>query len=1150
MDMPAAGLGFFLRDRRRSAGLTQRELARLAGLGVGVVRDLEQGVTRFPRPGSVARIAAALGLPAAQISAVAAAKDGTAQVATAWRLPRTSAAREPVGPQEAMAGGNGHPARVRLGVLGPLAAWRDDAVLALGPVRQRTVLGVLAVRPNTLVHRDVIGQSLWGEAQPASAVTMIQSYVSQLRRALSDGLAAPGPLASAGTAYRLLATEDDLDLLVFSRLLRAAREAAAKGKPAQALRLYEQALSVWRGEPLADLDALRGDPAVIGLNRQLATTVVEYAAVAGSMGAHERALAPLQALADREPLNERAHSCLMIALAGCGQQAAALDSYDKLRRRLDDQLGVRPGREVTDAHVRVLRGTIAGHAPRHLPGPEDHSPPPARPSLAEPRPAAGSAVLAPGWPVCQLPAATADFTGRTDQIRLLADAVHNRDEAVGVPVVAISGLPGSGKTALALQAAHHVRAAFPDGQLWAVLDGASLRPRDPSDVLGELLRALGMHGLAIPERAEERAAAFRSLLADRRMLIIADDAASASQVRALLPGTAGSAVIVTSRSQLTDLEGARLLPLDPLPHAEAISLLARIVGSQRVEAEPEAASQLVTSCGRLPLAVRIAGARLAARPSWPVALLTERLASQHSRLDELQTTGLSVRASLTLSYLALDDLPQRAYRLLGLLGPADIAEWVVAALLGITDAAEVVDDLANCSLLTPAGTDITRTPRYRLHDLLRDYAVERLADEPADERDAAVGRALDAWLQLAALADSRLPCGPYFPRPALAEVPGVLPDRVAEQVTSDAVAWFTAERANALAAIELACTAGALRKATQLATFLASYQHFQARLDDVEQAWRAIGGAARQAGDLATASYAELRLAVNLCVGGAHADAVPIVRNCVDAFVRLADQRNLAVALCWLAVCEFNLGTFSSARRTAGHALSLARQQSDRQVQFLALRMLALAQASFPDGQEQGVASCARALAFAREFGEPTWEIEMLHSTAHIYNLAGRHEEAITACHEGLRVSGGIGISVGQFEWEGVLADAYQGLGRYQDAADILAKAIPGFRDHFMRRHHALALLKLGYAHQAMGKFTEAIGHLEEALPIFGDLRLPHYEERVLETILNCRHRRYAPQPQVPRARPHDLTDAPLLETDVSPASAGSLPHRNPPLAD
>jgi DNA-binding SARP family transcriptional activator len=1088
----------------------------------------------------VARIAAALGVDSARISEAAAGPDAISLPAAAWPEQETAAAPDLAAQQQAMTADRNEPglARVRLGVLGPLAAWRGNTLLALGPVRQRAVLGVLAVRPNSLVHRDVISHALWGEGQPASAVTMIQSYVSQLRRALSGGHYASGPLASAGTAYQLQVSEDDLDLLVFARLLRAARDAAAADRAEEALGRYEQALSVWRGEPLADIDALRGDPAVIGLNRQRATAVVECAGVAAAIGAHEQVLAPLQALADREPLNERAHACLMIALAGSGQQATALDLYEQLRRRLDDQLGVRPGREVADAHVRVLRGTIPG--PRR---------PSARAAGASPQSAGPAAEAArtpalPTWPVCQLPAATADFTGRAGQIRLLADIVRGSDQAVGVPVVAISGLPGSGKTALALQVAHHVRAAFPDAQLWVSLDGASQRPRDPSDVLGELLRALGIHGLAIPERADERATAFRSLLADRRMLIIADDAASASQVRALLPGTAGSAVIVTSRTQLTDLEGARLLPLDPLPHAEAISLLARIVGPQRIQAEPEAADQLVTSCGRLPLAVRIAGARLAARPSWPVALLTERLASQHSRLDELQTTGLSVRASLTLSYLALDELPQRAYRLMGLLGPADIAEWVVAALLGIPDAADVVNDLANCSLLTPAGTDATRNPRYRLHDLLRDYAVERLADEPAAERDTAVSRALDAWLQLAALADSRLPSGPYFPRPDRTEVLRILPDPVADQITSDAVAWFTAERANALTAIELACATGALHKATRLATFLASYQHFQSRLDDTEQAWRAVLGAAHQAGDVATVAYAELRLAVSLCVGGAHADAVPIVRNCVKAFGQLADQRNLAVALYWLSVCEFNLGTFSNASRTADNAIWLARQLSDRQIEFLALRILGLAQASFPEGMARGIQSCEQSLAMVREFGERSWEMEILHSTAHVYNVAGQHEAAIRICQEGMDISRELGVSVGQFEWQGVLADAYHGLGRYQDAADILAKAIPGFRDHFMRRHHALALLKLGYAHQAMSKFTQAIGFLEQSLPMFRDLRLPHYEERVHQTVLDCRNHKHTSQQLLPRARSDDALDAQEYGGDRpgTPRSSDSSP--------
>jgi DNA-binding SARP family transcriptional activator len=352
-------------------------------------------------------MAAALGVDAARMTTALAAMSATAQAATAWPGWRTSAVPDPpAGQPDTKADGNGGPAaRVRLGVLGPLAAWRDGAPLALGPVRQRTVLGVLAVRPNSPVHRDVIGQALWGETQPATAITMIQSYVSQLRRALSGGSAALSPLASAGPAYRLLATEDDLDLLLFARLLQAARDASTGDDAAQALDLYQQALTVWRGEALADLDVLHGDPAVVGLNRQRAAAVVECAGVAVAMGAHEPVIAPLQALADRERLNERAHACLMIALAGCGQQAAALDIYDKLRWSLDDQLGVRPGREVTDAHVCVLRGTIPGQAQRH---------PARRPALglaeAGSSGATGRTAVPPVWPVCQLPAATADFT--------------------------------------------------------------------------------------------------------------------------------------------------------------------------------------------------------------------------------------------------------------------------------------------------------------------------------------------------------------------------------------------------------------------------------------------------------------------------------------------------------------------------------------------------------------------------------------------------------------------------------------------------------------------------------------------------------------------------------------------------------------------
>jgi hypothetical protein len=271
-----------------------------------------------------------------------------------------------------------------------------------------------------------------------------------------------------------------------------------------------------------------------------------------------------------------------------------------------------------------------------------------------------------------------------------------------------------------------------------------------------------VHGSAIPDSVAERAALFRSRLADRRVLVVADDAASAAQVAPLLPGTAGCGVVVTSRRQLGDVPGARLLPVGPLSEGEARGLLARIAGAERVVAEAVAAGELVAACGRLPLAVRIAGAKLAARPSVSVAALAGAVARERGRLDVLQAGDLSVRASIASGYRSLSEPARRAFGLLGMLGPCDVADWVLAALLGVADASAVAEELTDRSMLTVVGTDACGQTRYRLHDLLRDYAAEQAADAP--EVKDAVRRAHDAWRQLACLAAAELPPEPFFPR--------------------------------------------------------------------------------------------------------------------------------------------------------------------------------------------------------------------------------------------------------------------------------------------------------------------------------------------------------------------------------------------------
>jgi tetratricopeptide (TPR) repeat protein/transcriptional regulator with XRE-family HTH domain len=717
--------------------------------------------------------------------------------------------------------------------------------------------------------------------------------------------------------------------------------------------------------------------------------------------------------------------------------------------------------------------------------------------------AAGHATAAP--PVCQLPPAVADFTGRRPQIAYLTDVLTGHEgNRVGVPIGVISGLPGAGKTALALQVAHTLRSEFPDGQLWVPLEGASGHPRDSGEALGELLRVLGVPGTAIPASVHERASLFRSRLAGRRILVLADDAAAAAQVKPLLPGTGQCAVLITSRSELAVPPGSRLVALEPLTRAEAVELLTRVVGEQRISAEPAAAAELSAACGQLPLAVRIAGARLAARTSWQLSAFTRKITEARHRLDELQLGDLSVRASLTQSYDTLDDTARRAFRLLALVDSAEFTEWQVSALLGTPGAADAVNRLADSSLLTATGIDPAGQPRYRCHDLLRDYAVERLADEPVIQQVAALSRVTGGWLQLAARADAGLPREPYFPKPGPPPSGGILPESLAGSITAEPMAWFTTERLSLLAVVDRCCADGRYRAATQLASFMASFQHLQGRLDDAERTWRVITAAAQEACDPAATGHARLRLAVAVCCQGRHAEAGPIVDQCVTVFGELADKRGLGAALYWRAVCKFNLESHADARTSAERAIRIAQDVGDCPLESLALRLLALTQSSLPGQEHQGVASAERALALARQLGEPLFEQEILHSVAHVYNRAERHEDSLRLCQEGLDLARRLPAQVAMADWLGLTGDAYYGLGRYRESIEALRSALPVFRDRFMRRHHGLCLLKLGYAYQAMGDYHAAIDHLEESLNIFGQLQLSRYAERARDTLNAC----------------------------------------------
>jgi DNA-binding SARP family transcriptional activator/DNA-binding XRE family transcriptional regulator len=338
--------GGLLRSRRLTAGLTQERLAHLAGISVAAIRDLEQGRKLRPRARSLTGLASALGLNTSQTEELALAARG-AQAAPAGPRPGQLEARPS--------------ARLRFEILGPLTAWRDGTRVELGPPRQRAVLAVLALEPDTFLHRETIIDALWGDRPPRTAVNLVQTYVSRLRRAV-DGEHSPrspdGTLVSAGTSYRLQVAGDQLDLLEFRLLAGQARTARSAGDAATACQGYEQALRLWREEPLADLDILRPHPAVGMLTAHRAAVVMEYAEVALKAGLHDQVLAHLQALVARDPLNEKAYAQLVIVLAGSGHQAEALHVYENLRKRLDSQLGIKPGPALTRAYMRVLHQDV------------------------------------------------------------------------------------------------------------------------------------------------------------------------------------------------------------------------------------------------------------------------------------------------------------------------------------------------------------------------------------------------------------------------------------------------------------------------------------------------------------------------------------------------------------------------------------------------------------------------------------------------------------------------------------------------------------------------------------------------------------------------------------------------------------------------
>lgn len=605
----------------------------------------------------------------------------------------------------------GDPA-VLLRLLGPVELCDHGQVLPVGPPQRQAVLAALAADADAPVPVELLMDRVWGGRPPDGARAALHAHITRLRRVLARPGLAPVRLVRRSHGYVLEMERDRVDLHRFQRLLGMSR--AADCDDEQRVRLLREMLHMWRGTPLAGMVSSWASRFRSGIESLLTGAAVAWANAELRLGNTEAVIDRLGQLAASYPISEPLAALLMRTLCTAGRRAEALQCYVSTRTHLREELGTEPGAELRDLHTAILRGDLDPPSadppsPLVIAGTQDGFRSHHRPQ--------------------QLPTATAAFSGREVELAALAGAFATAARTSSMAVVAINGPVGVGKSALAIRAAHRLRDGFPHGQLYIDLRQAGGRPLDPAGLLDRLLSGLGLAQASRPREAPSATALLRAATADRQLLVVLDNAVDSSQVRTALALGPGCGVLVTSRRALVGLDGASHLRLGALPEPAAIQLLGQVIGAARVAVEPEAATEVARWCGYLPLALCAAGARLAARPDWPIAAFARRLAHPAGRLDELECAELSVRGTLAAAWRELAESPDPTDRttatIAGLLGswprPEFSREEVAVPLRrSVPETELLLERLVDVRLL-----DSPAPGRYRMPPLQRLYAMER-----------------------------------------------------------------------------------------------------------------------------------------------------------------------------------------------------------------------------------------------------------------------------------------------------------------------------------------------------------------------------------------------------------------------------------------
>jgi DNA-binding SARP family transcriptional activator/tetratricopeptide (TPR) repeat protein len=987
---------------------------------------------------------------------------------------------------------------VQFRVLGPVEVEAADGrVLAPARRRERCLLAVLLLEVERVVPLERLIDLLWEQDPPDRARRDLYGHVARLRALLADaaGDGQGATLVSHGGGYLIRAQPATVDVHRFGCLVEQASRATDLSRRAELLR---DALGLWRGPALHNAATGRiRDRLCAQLDEQRLHATEESLATGLALGRHRELVCEIARLADAHPLRDRLVGLHMLALYHAGRTAESLTVYHTARVTRAEDLGLDPAPGLQLLHQAILRG-----------GPVPLS------DLAVDEPAPPTTPLLPA----QLPRETTGFTGRDRELKTLDDlASRVHDQPATVVVSAIDGTAGVGKTALVLHWAHRIRDRFPDGQLYLNLRGyAPSAPMPALDALTHLLHALGVPAEQIPTQVERATGMYRSLMADKRMLVILDNAHDPDQVRTLLPGTATATVVITSRNRLGGLvaiEGAHRITLDVLTPDEARTLLRNVLGEARVRAEPDAVTALIESCDRLPLALRIAAANIADGPDRPLADYVTRFAT--GRLSALQIDDddqAAVRTAFGLSYTSLPVPVRRLFRLLGLMPGTDITVHAAAVLAGVTpdDAQPLLDALDEAHLVHQHAPR-----RYTSHDLLRAYAAERADDEDSrSDRRAALCRLYDYYLRTVDEAAQlvyphilRLP--PTAPQTDRAEP--VFPDR------AEALAWLDTERANLVAAVTNPADSLPASATWRLADALRGYFVIRMHINEGLVTTQAGLAAAEVDGHPRGQAAAHLGLATLHWRQGEYPQAIRHHTRALALARRAGWREAQGAVLGNLGAVHCEQGRPAEGAEHFDRALTLHRQTGRRTGQATALANLGTV--SIELGRlAQAADYLVQSIAIHRQLGSQLGEANAMTALGETHHLLGRFDDAIRELTAALDLHRKLGSRGNEADTLTRLAAVHDDAGRHQHAIELATAALALAREAGHRPYEAEALHTLATIHCHLGPGENAVDLQQRAKRLADDIGKPYIQAKALIGLSTAYHQLHQHDPAVDHA--------------------------------